>query len=87
MAGRPSDVPDAPIGIRRPLVPVALGLVLGVALIGLVALLGSFFGRPPQAPWLCDDTRYVDTVPVGRSVVGPAVSAPPGCAGLGRTSE
>jgi len=64
----------------RPLVlPTLLGLVAATVLVVTFALLGQLAGRTPAAPWLCDDTRYVDTVPVGRAVVGQAVSAPPGC--------
>lgn len=65
------------------LIPTALGV--GLALLLLAAILGAgrVVGREPGIPWVCDDTRYVDTVPVGRGVVGPSVSAPPGCGGLG----
>jgi hypothetical protein len=61
--------------------------IVGVGLTALVFLLilgvGWQAGREPAIPWVCDDTRFVDTVPVGRGVVGPAVSAPPGCGGQG----
>jgi hypothetical protein len=56
-----------------------LGLAATAALLVLFAALGRLAGREPSPPWVCDDTRYVDTVPAGRAVVGPAVSAPPGC--------
>ena len=62
-----------------------LPTLLGLALVGLLLLafvvLGRVAGRTPTVPWVCDDTRFVDTVPVGRGVVGPSVSAPPGCGG------
>ena len=64
----------------RPLVlPTLLGLAAVGALLLLFVVLGRVAGRPPGIPWVCDDTRYVDTVPAGRGVAGPAVSAPPGC--------
>lgn len=69
--------------MRALVVPSALAL--GLALLVLAAILGAgrAVGREAGIPWVCDDTRYVDTVPVGRGVVGPSVSAPPGCGGLG----
>ena len=67
-------------GARSPLLlPTLLGLAAVGALLLLFVALGRVAGREPSIPWVCDDTRYVDTVPVGRGVVGPAVSAPPGC--------
>lgn len=65
------------------LVPTTLGVGLTVLLIVMIVGAGRAIGREPAIPWVCDDTRFVDTVPVGRSVVGPAVSAPPGCGGQG----
>ena len=59
--------------------PVAVGVGAAVALIAAIWLLGTAFGRPPAVPWSCDDTRYNDTVPAGRGVAGPPVSAPPCC--------
>ena len=61
------------------------GLGIGVTILLLVIILGAgrAVGREPSVPWSCDDTRYNDTVPTGRGVVGPAVSAPPGCGGRG----
>ena len=59
--------------------PTVLALAALVGLLLFFASLGRAFGRPPAIPWVCDDTRYVDTVPIGRAVVGPAVAAPPGC--------
>jgi hypothetical protein len=68
----------------RPLVlPTVLGVGLTVLLLVLLIGAGWLFGHEPGIPWVCDDTRFVDTVPVGRGVVGPAVSAPPGCGGQG----
>ena len=65
--------------MRRLLVPPLLGAAATAALVILFAALGWLAGREPGVPWVCDDTRYVDTVPAGGAVVGPAVSAPPGC--------
>jgi hypothetical protein len=63
--------------------PVITAATLGVCvtLLVLMAIIGAgrFVGREPTVPWTCDDTRYNDTVPTGRGVVGPSVSAPPGC--------
>lgn len=69
--------------MRPLLLPAALGVAAAVVLLVLFAVLGRRFGHEPGIPWSCDDTRYVDTVPVGRGVVGPALSAPPGCGGQG----
>jgi hypothetical protein len=55
------------------------GLIGAVAIVATIAALGLALGRAPAPAWVCDDTRYVDTVPLGRAVVGPSVSAPPGC--------
>jgi hypothetical protein len=68
----------------RPLITYA-GLGIGVTILLLVIILGvgRVVGREPSVPWSCDDTRFNDTVPTGRGVVGPAVSAPPGCGGRG----
>jgi hypothetical protein len=63
--------------------PSIVGLGVSVVLLLLVVGAGRLVGRGPTIPWSCDDTRYVDTVPVGRGVVGPSVSAPPGCGGQG----
>jgi hypothetical protein len=65
--------------VQRLILPTVAGI--GVALLVIVAMLmaGRQFGHEPGIPWSCDDTRYVDTVPTGRAVVGAAVSAPPGC--------
>ena len=60
---------------------VLIGLV--VLVLALIVGTGRAVGRAPVIPWVCDDTRFVDTVPVGRGVVGPAVSASPGCGGQG----
>lgn len=67
--------------MRRLVVAAVLGVGLTLAILALVLGAGRAFGRLPGIPWSCDDTRYVDTVPTGRGVVGPAVSAPPGCGG------
>jgi hypothetical protein len=68
----------------RPLVvPSVLGIGLTVLVLVLLVGAGQIFGHEPGIPWVCDDTRFVDTVPAGRGVVGPALSAPPGCGGLG----
>ena len=67
----------------RLLIPTVLGL--GLTLLVLVSIFGAghVAGREPGVPWSCDDTRWNDTVPTGRGVVGPSVSAPPGCGGQG----
>jgi hypothetical protein len=70
-------------GPRPLLLPTLLGLGLTVVVLVLVIGAGRVLNREPGIPWVCDDTRYVDTVPTGRGVVGPAVSAPPGCGGQG----
>ena len=69
--------------MRDLLVPSVLGVGLTVLVLVLIVGVGRAVGREPAIPWVCDDTRFVDTVPVGRGVVGPAVSAPPGCGGQG----
>jgi len=69
--------------MRDLLLPSALGIGLTVLVLVLIVGAGRAVGRTPVIPWVCDDTRYVDTVPVGRGVVGPAVSASPGCGGQG----
>jgi hypothetical protein len=68
----------------RPLVlPSVLGVGVSVLLLVVLFGAGRLLGREATIPWSCDDTRFVDTVPTGRGVVGPAVSAPPGCGGQG----
>ena len=69
--------------MRDYLVSSILGVGLTVLVFVLIVGVGRAVGREPAIPWVCDDTRFVDTVPVGRGVVGPAVSAPPGCGGQG----
>ncbi len=61
------------------LAPVTVGVGTGLAIVAAIWLLGMALGRQPSVPWVCDDTRYNDTVPAGRGVAGPPVSAPPGC--------
>lgn len=67
------------IASPTPLLSVVGGVGVAAAIVATFWLLGMSFGREPSPPWVCDDTRYVDTVPAGRGVVGPAVSASPGC--------
>jgi hypothetical protein len=69
--------------MRDLLLPTAFGVGLTILLLATIVGAGRYVARAPVIPWVCDDTRYVDTVPVGRGVVGPAVSAPPGCGGQG----
>ena len=69
--------------MRGLLAPSLLGIGVTVLVVLLIVGAGQMVGREPIIPWVCDDTRFVDTVPVGRGVVGPAVSAPPGCGGQG----
>jgi hypothetical protein len=79
---RPSAPPAGP-GLRPLLVPTVLGIGLTVLVLVVLVGAGRLLNREPAIPWVCDDTRFVDTVPTGRGVVGPAVSAPPGCGGQG----
>lgn len=69
--------------MRAFLLPTALGIGLTVLVLLFVLGAGRAMNRQPVVPWSCDDTRFVDTVPTGRGVVGPALSAPPGCGGGG----
>ncbi|MFN8632562.1 MAG: hypothetical protein U0893_01820 [Chloroflexota bacterium] len=69
--------------MRAILVPAGLGAGLTILLVLAVILAGRELAPPPSIPWVCDDTRFVATVPAGRGVVGPAVSASPGCGGQG----
>ena len=69
--------------MRALVLPSVLGIGLTVLVLVAIVGAGRIVGREPVIPWVCDDTRFVDTVPVGRGVVGPAVSAPPGCGGQG----
>jgi hypothetical protein len=64
-------------------VPSVLGAGLAILVLVSIVGVGRLLGREPAIPWVCDDTRFVDTVPLGRAVVGPAISAPPGCGGQG----
>lgn len=57
----------------------SLGVGLTILLLVLIVGAGRIVNRQPSVPWSCDDTRFNDTVPTGRGVVGPAVSVPPGC--------
>jgi len=67
--------------MRSPVSLSMLGVGLTMLLLVLILGAGRLAAREPAVPWSCDDTRYNDTVPTGRGVVGPAVSAPPGCGG------
>jgi len=69
--------------MRGLLAPSVLGIGLRALVVLSIVGAGRMAGRAPVIPWVCDDTRFVDTVPAGRGVVGPAVSAPPGCGGQG----
>ena len=69
--------------MRGLLAPSVAGIGMTVIVVLLILGAGRMVGRAPVIPWVCDDTRFVDTVPAGRGVVGPAVSAPPGCGGQG----
>ena len=69
--------------MRELAAPTILGIGLTVLVLMLIVGTGRALGREPVVPWACDDTRFVDTVPVGRGVVGPALSPPPGCGGQG----
>jgi hypothetical protein len=62
---------------------VSLGIGLTILVLVVILGAGRAVDRQPSVPWSCDDTRFNDTVPTGRGVVGPAVSAPPGCGGRG----
>jgi len=65
--------------VRRLIVPALAGIGVALVILAAVAGAGRLFGREPGIPWSCGDTRFVDTVPTGRAVVGAAVGAPPGC--------
>lgn len=67
------------IDVRHLAGPTLLGVALALAVLGGLLAVGRLVGREPAIPWVCEDTRHVDTVPRGRAVVGPSVSAPPGC--------
>ena len=67
--------------MRRLIVPSVAGILLTLAVLAVIAGVGRLGGQTQSVPWSCDDTRFVDTVPTGRAVVGAAVSAPPGCGG------
>jgi hypothetical protein len=79
-AGRWSARGPGPLSNRRTtLLTTLAGLIGAAAVVGTTAAFGLVLGRAPAPAWVCDDTRYVDTVPLGRAVVGPSVAAPPGC--------
>ena len=64
---------------RRPLLfDVAIGVVLALAMLGLVFAAGRVRSHKP-AIWMCDDTTYSRTGPVGFDVIGPTVRPVPGC--------
>jgi hypothetical protein len=65
--------------VRRLIAPAVAGIVAALLVVGIIVGAGRYVGHEPGIPWSCDDTRFVDTVPTGRAVVGAAVSAPPGC--------
>lgn len=69
--------------MRAILLPAGLGAGLTILLVLAVVLAGTALAPAPRIPWVCDDTRFVATVPTGRAVVGPSVSASPGCGGQG----
>ena len=60
--------------------PLGLSLSLLLSLLLTLATMGRLFGSEPRSAWICDDTRYTQLVPKGRSVVGAPVTPPPGCA-------
>ncbi|MFN0070538.1 MAG: hypothetical protein ACKVVP_03480 [Chloroflexota bacterium] len=60
--------------IRDALTSVAiLALVLA-----LIVVSGAIWGKKPSG-WVCDDTPFTRTGPVGFDVVGPTVRPIPGC--------
>jgi hypothetical protein len=63
-------------GVRVAWIVAGVGLLL---IVGGYLVAGRLFGREPGPAWICDDTRYTQLVPLGRAVVGPPVSPPPGC--------
>jgi hypothetical protein len=65
--------------VVRRLLPALAGVLVTAVIVSVILAVGRSYGRPPSIPWSCDDTRYVETVPTGRAVVGAAVSAPPSC--------
>ena len=62
--------------------PAVFDLAIGVflALVVLVAIFaaGRIWGHK-AAVWMCDDTTYSRTSPVGFDVIGPTVRPVPGC--------
>jgi hypothetical protein len=70
---------DRGIEARRPLfMDVFLGLTLALVLLGVFTVSGRVWGKKP-AVWMCDDTMYSRTGPVGFDVIGPTVRPVPGC--------
>jgi hypothetical protein len=65
--------------VRRLIVPTVAGIAVALVMVAIMLGAGRVFGQEAAVPWSCDDTRFVDTVPTGRAVVGAALSAPPGC--------
>jgi hypothetical protein len=55
-----------------------LGVFGAVLLLSTVFIAGRLWGHKP-AIWMCDDTSYTRTAPVGFDVVGPTVRPIPGC--------
>lgn len=60
--------------------PLGLSLSLLLGLLLTLASVGRLFGSEPRSAWICEDTRYTQLAPKGRSVVGGPVTPPPGCA-------
>ena len=58
---------------------VGLATLLLIGLVGGSILVGHLAGWEPRSAWICDDTRYTQLVPRGRTVVGGPVSPAPGC--------
>jgi hypothetical protein len=57
---------------------VMLGLALALFVLSTIVMLGSVLGKKP-VKWVCDDTTFTRTGPVGSDVVGPTVRPIPGC--------
>ena len=63
---------------QKLLLHLVIGGVIALLVLGIVFVSGRIWGEKP-AVWVCDDTAYTRTGPVGFDVVGPTVRPIPGC--------